>query len=116
MTRWTTRPWATAAWGVWPPAFWIPPPPRTSPLDGFGIRYKYGLFRQTIEGGFQREYPDDWQRFGDPWSLRRGDERVKVHFAGQDVWAVPYDMPVIGYGGKTVNNPAPLAGRSGGRL
>ena len=73
------------------------------PLDGFGIRYKYGLFRQTIEGGFQREYPDDWQQFGDPWSLRRGDERVKVHFAGQDVWAVPYDMPVIGYGGKTVN-------------
>lgn len=73
------------------------------PLDGFGIRYQYGLFRQTIENGFQREYPDDWQRFGDPWSIRREEEKELVHFRGQDVWAVPYDMPVIGYGGKTVN-------------
>ena len=73
------------------------------PLDGFGIRYRYGLFRQSIEGGFQKEYPDDWQRFGDPWSIRREEEKEKIHFRGQDVWAVPYDMPVIGYGGKTVN-------------
>lgn len=73
------------------------------PLDGFGIRYKYGLFRQRFICGFQMELPDDWQQFGDPWSIRREEEREKVHFRGQDVWAVPYDMPVIGYGGKTIN-------------
>lgn len=73
------------------------------PLDGFGIRYKYGLFRQRFICGFQMEFPDDWQQFGDPWSIRREEEREKIHFRGQDVWAVPYDMPVIGYGGKTVN-------------
>ncbi len=72
-------------------------------LDGFGIRYKYGLFKQKIENGFQTEYPDDWQRFGDPWSIRRDGERVQVAFGDSRVWAVPYDMPVIGYGGQTVN-------------
>ncbi len=72
-------------------------------LDGYGIRYKYGLFRQSFGEGFQREVADDWQRFGDPWSVRRESERVKVDFADMSVWAVPYDMPVIGYGAKTVN-------------
>lgn len=73
------------------------------PLDGYGIRYRYGLFRQFFEDGFQRERADDWLRFGDPWSVRREDETVEVRFADQTVRAVPYDMPVIGYGGKTIN-------------
>ncbi len=72
------------------------------PLDGYGILYKYGLFKQKIENGFQTEYADDWQRFGDPWSVRRFDEAVKIDFAKYSVIAVPYDMPVIGYGGKTI--------------
>jgi len=66
------------------------------PLYGYGIRYKYGLFRQRIEDGFQREYPDDWQRFGDPWSIRREDEKQEIEFADFTVTAVPYDYPVIG--------------------
>lgn len=73
------------------------------PLDGYGIRYKYGLFKQYFEDGFQKEKADDWQSYGDPWSIRRDDETVVIDFAGQSVKAVPYDMPVIGYGGKTVN-------------
>jgi len=73
------------------------------PLDGFGIRYKYGLFKQYFEDGFQQESADDWTRFGDPWSIRREHERVRVDFAEQSVWAVPYDMPIIGNGGHTVN-------------
>ncbi|MBR4555502.1 MAG: glycogen/starch/alpha-glucan phosphorylase [Ruminococcus sp.] len=68
------------------------------PLDGYGIRYKYGLFRQAIENGFQKEYPDDWQRQGDPWSKPCDDEAVKVEYSDMTVKAVPYDMPVIGYG------------------
>lgn len=73
------------------------------PLDGYGIRYRYGLFRQYFEDGFQRERADDWLRFGDPWSVRREEDAVEVRFADQTVRAVPYDMPVIGYGGKTIN-------------
>ncbi|MGN1135656.1 MAG: glycogen/starch/alpha-glucan phosphorylase [Oscillospiraceae bacterium] len=67
------------------------------PLDGYGIRYKYGLFKQSIENGFQCETADDWSRFGDPWSIRRDSEAVTVHYADFDVKAVPYDYPVIGY-------------------
>ncbi|MBR2343713.1 MAG: glycogen/starch/alpha-glucan family phosphorylase [Clostridia bacterium] len=73
------------------------------PLDGYGIRYRYGLFKQEFVNGFQKEEADDWQRCGDPWSYRREDESVLVEFADYAVRAVPYDMPVIGYGGKTVN-------------
>lgn len=77
---------------------------RDIPLDGYGIRYRYGLFRQTLVDGFQHEEADDWLRFGDPWSRRRADERVAVTFGdGQTVWAVPYDTPVIGYDARTVN-------------
>lgn len=72
-------------------------------LDGYGIRYRYGLFKQTFEDGFQKENVDNWQRFGDPWSVRKEDEKVLVKFGNQTVWAVPYDMPVIGYDAKTVN-------------
>ena len=68
------------------------------PLDGYGLRYKYGLFKQSFSDGFQVESADDWQRGGDPWSRRRDTHEVLVHFADQTVRAVPYDMPVIGYG------------------
>ena len=67
------------------------------PLDGYGIRYKFGLFRQSFENGFQKELLDDWTRYGDPWSVRREDEKVSVVFGDETVIAVPYDIPVIGY-------------------
>ncbi len=73
------------------------------PLDGYGIRYRYGLFKQQIVDGFQKEIADDWLSFGDPWSVRKESEKVLVTFADEQVYAVPYDSPVIGYGGKTVN-------------
>ena len=66
------------------------------PLYGYGIRYKYGLFKQDFENGFQKEFPDDWQRFGDPWSIRRDDEIQIIRFADMEVKAVPYDMPIFG--------------------
>lgn len=73
------------------------------PLNGYGIRYKYGLFAQHFENGFQKESADDWTAFGDPWSIRRNKEVVMVSFADETVKAVPYDMPIIGYGGKQIN-------------
>lgn len=72
-------------------------------LNGYGIRYRYGLFKQYFEDGFQKETADDWMRTGDPWSVRREEDSVLVSFRNQKVRAVPYDMPVIGYGGKTIN-------------
>lgn len=68
------------------------------PLDGYGIRYKYGLFKQDIVDGFQTETADDWTQFGDPWSVRCENESVTVDFKDMSVKAVPYDMPIIGYG------------------
>lgn len=67
-------------------------------LDGYGIRYKYGLFKQDIQNGFQVEYADDWTRWGDPWSIRIENDAVEVQFKDMTVKAVPYDMPIIGYG------------------
>lgn len=67
------------------------------PLDGYGIRYKFGLFKQSFENGFQKEHLDDWTRYGDPWSIRKEDEAVEVKFTDETVRAVPYDMPIIGY-------------------
>ena len=67
------------------------------PVDGYGIRYRYGLFKQGFENGRQVETGDDWSRFGDPWSIRNEDDAVLVSYRGQQVRAVPYDMPVIGY-------------------
>ena len=66
-------------------------------LCGCGIRYKYGLFKQDLSEGYQLELPDDWTRFGDPWSIRRDRDSVVVEFASDKVRAVPYDMPVFGY-------------------
>lgn len=73
------------------------------PLHGYGIRYKYGLFKQAFSDGFQKELADDWTKWGDPWSIRQEEEAVTVAFADMKVRAVPYDMAIIGYGGKTVN-------------
>ncbi len=73
------------------------------PLNGYGIRYRYGLFRQRIENGFQVEEADNWTAWGDPWSVRREEEKIKIEMGDGEVFAVPYDMPVIGYGGHTVN-------------
>lgn len=68
------------------------------PLDGYGLRYKYGLFKQSFnENGAQCEDPDDWTRYGDPWSVRRDDLEVLVPMKNLLVRAVPYDMPIIGY-------------------
>ena len=92
------------------------------PGHGYGLRYKYGMFDQRIENGFQVEYPDDWTKFGDPWSIKRIDRVYEVKFGGQievhrdevgkeyfkrvnteNVNAVAYDVPIIGYGNDTVN-------------
>ena len=92
------------------------------PGHGYGLRYKYGMFDQRIENGFQVEYPDDWTKFGDPWSIKRIDRVYEVKFGVQievhrdevgkeyfkrvnteNVNAVAYDVPIIGYGNDTVN-------------
>ena len=74
------------------------------PLSGYGLRYKYGLFKQSFdENGSQKESADDWSKFGDPWSYRRYNHTVRVEFPDQTVLAVPYDVPVIGYGTDNIN-------------
>ena len=73
------------------------------PLDGYGIRYRFGLFRQRFAGGFQQEEADDWAHFGDPWSVRCDDDTVTVTFGDSAVRAVPYDMPIIGYGARHIS-------------
>ena len=72
------------------------------PLDGYGIRYKYGLFKQSIVDGFQREDIDDWTKYGDCWSVRCDEDTVLIEYSGQTVKAVPYDMPVFGCKTKNV--------------
>lgn len=72
-------------------------------LDGYGLRYRYGLFKQSFKNGFQNEEADDWLKWGDPFSKRVEDDTVIVHFKDMDIKAVPYDMPVIGYHSKVVN-------------
>ncbi|MDE6833321.1 MAG: glycogen/starch/alpha-glucan phosphorylase [Ruminococcus sp.] len=66
------------------------------PLDGYGIRYKYGLFKQSIVDGCQCEDIDDWTKYGDCWSKRCEEDTVLINFNGQTVKAVPYDMPIFG--------------------
>ena len=92
------------------------------PGHGYGIRYKYGMFKQEIKNGFQIETPDKWLEYGDPWQIERRHESVVVKFGGKIivekdeegrehfkrvdaelVSAVPFDMPIVGYGNKTVN-------------
>ncbi len=73
------------------------------PLMGYGLRYRYGLFRQELADGYQKETADDWTKYGDPWSIRRESEAVTVNIGGKKIRAVPYDMPVFGYGGDVGN-------------
>lgn len=92
------------------------------PAYGCGIRYRYGIFEQKIENGFQVEKPDGWLESGDFWSIKRTEYEIEVKFGGDvrieakedgeykfiqenysSVIAVPYDYPVIGYGNNTVN-------------
>jgi starch phosphorylase len=91
------------------------------PFFAYGIRYEYGIFRQRIEDGWQTEYPDNWLRYGNPWEIPRPDAVFNVRFLGrsesyldegvrryrwvdtEDVWAMAYDTPVVGFGGHTIN-------------
>jgi starch phosphorylase len=91
------------------------------PAYGCGIRYRYGMFKQAIEDGYQVEKPDDWLKDGNPFEIKRSEYAVEVKFGGyvrvenrngknyfiqdgyQSVRAVPYDLPVIGYGNNVVN-------------
>ncbi len=89
------------------------------PGFGYGINYDYGLFRQAIEHGQQREYPEAWRRPGAVWQIERPERTCRIPIYGRSVrragggadwrdWrmivGVPYDMPVVGWGGKTVNH------------
>jgi len=92
------------------------------PGFGYGINYEYGLFRQEIIGGQQREQPDNWLTYGTPWQIERPTEAIVVPLYGRiehahdrngnynPMWldwkvvlGVPHDMPIVGYGGRTVN-------------
>src|SRR5262249_18071276 len=101
------------------------------PACGYGINYEYGLFRQEIDNGTQREKPDNWLEFGSPWQIRRGDQARLVPVYGRiehstdrvggynPMWmdwrlviGVPHDIPVVGYGGHTVNRLRLYSARS----
>ena len=91
------------------------------PAYGCGIRYRYGMFKQKIENGYQVEVPDNWLKCGNPFEIKRDEYAVEVKFGGyvdvemhngrqkfvqkgyQSVRAVPYDMPIVGYGNHIVN-------------
>ena len=91
------------------------------PAYGCGIRYHYGMFKQKIKDGYQVEVPDEWLKNGYPFELRRPEYATEVKFGGyvktewdgernhfvqegyQSVLAVPYDMPIVGYGNNVVN-------------
>jgi starch phosphorylase len=89
------------------------------PAMGYGLRYDYGIFKQTIQNGWQHERPDNWLRRPDPWEVPRPHEKVKIKLnSSYEVCegrlcaipgkpsiliGVPFDRPVVGYGGKTIN-------------
>ncbi len=73
------------------------------PLHGYGIRYEYGIFKQEFRDDEQVERADDWLRYGEPWSIRRESEKKLISFSNQRVYAVPYDLPILGYKSKTIN-------------
>jgi glycogen phosphorylase len=89
------------------------------PAMGYGLRYEYGMFRQSIRDGWQYEQPDNWLRRPDPWEIARPDERVEVPFGCSFVIrngdlellpdrpstliGIPFDRPIVGHGGNTVN-------------
>ena len=68
------------------------------PVTGYGILYRYGLFRQSFENGYQKEAPDSWMENGYEFVIRHASEQRLVHFDDMDVRAIPYDMPITGYG------------------
>lgn len=72
-------------------------------LYGYGVRYREGIFKQAIEDGFQVEYGDSWVKDGDGWSIRVDSDAKIVKFRDQQVKAVPYDMPVVGFENGVVN-------------
>jgi starch phosphorylase len=89
------------------------------PAMGYGLRYEYGIFRQTIANGWQQEQPDNWLRRADPWEVARPTEKVEVGLncsfdiregmlrlvpgKPSSLIGIPFDRPVVGYGGKTIN-------------
>ncbi|MDD2534244.1 MAG: glycogen/starch/alpha-glucan phosphorylase [Eubacteriales bacterium] len=73
------------------------------PVTGYGILYRYGLFRQGIDNGFQKEFPDVWMEKGYPFVVRRDADKMLIHYQDMDVFAVPYDMPITGFGTNNVN-------------
>ncbi len=89
------------------------------PATGYGLRYEYGIFKQSIVEGWQKENPDNWIRSGDPWEVVRPVEMVEVKLgcsfkliggsfqlipARPSTWfGIPFDRPIVGYGGKTIN-------------
>lgn len=72
------------------------------PVTGYGLLYRYGLFRQFFENGYQHEKPDPWMENGYPFVVRHAGEQRRVHFDDMDVRAIPYDMPIVGYGTENV--------------
>jgi starch phosphorylase len=89
------------------------------PAMGYGLRYEYGMFKQAIRDGWQEEKPDNWLRHRDPWEVPRPHEKVEIKLncsfqvqggalravvgAGSTLIGVPYDRPVVGYGGRSIN-------------
>jgi starch phosphorylase len=89
------------------------------PAMGYGLRYEYGIFKQTIQDGWQVEQPDNWLRRPDPWEIARPEEKVEVKLGcsfevrggtlgvivgrPSNLLGIPYDRPVVGYGGRTIN-------------
>ncbi len=89
------------------------------PAIGYGLRYEYGIFRQTIQNGWQQERPDNWLRRPDPWEVARPQERVEIKLncsveghggalraivgKQSSLIGIPFDRPVVGYGGQTIN-------------
>jgi glycogen phosphorylase len=89
------------------------------PTMGYGLRYEYGIFKQSIQNGWQQEMPDNWLRSPDPWEIARPNEKVEVNLGcsfelsggslrpvpgrPSTLIGIPFDRPVIGYGGSTIN-------------
>jgi starch phosphorylase len=89
------------------------------PAMGYGLRYEYGIFKQTIKDGWQSEQPDNWLRRPDPWEVARPEEQVEIKLGcsfelhggalaaipgcSSSLIGIPFDRPVVGYGGKTIN-------------
>lgn len=73
------------------------------PGHGYGIRYRNGIFNQSFKDGYQVEKPETWLKYGDVWSIMRPADEVIVSFGDGSVRAVPYDMPIIGYGTRNIN-------------